>query len=99
MASSDRPFRITLYLTNGDAHDFPVYLDAAKEGIERAVYWRPSPVNPSIVDHLDERGALFEGTVYVFGSMVETGKGNIGMVADDGAHWSIPARSVLAISV
>lgn len=97
---SDRPFRLTLYLTNGVEREFPVYLDAAKSNIERAVFWRPSPVNPSILEHLDERAALFEGTVLVYGGMTDKGKGSFGGIVDDtGRQWSVPARYVIAISV
>jgi hypothetical protein len=96
---SNPPFRLTLHFANGMERDFPIYLDAAKATIERAAFWRPSPVNPTILEHLDEREALLAGTVLVYGGMLASGTGNLGMVDDEGRQWDIPARNVVALSV
>jgi hypothetical protein len=49
------PLRITFYFARGDEREFAHHLDAAKTNIERAVMWRPSPVNPTILDRLADR--------------------------------------------
>lgn len=95
----EKPFRMTVHLENGEEYSFPVYLEAARDNIRRAVEWqRDAPFSPAITQQLDDRDVVRYGVLRVFTQLLKGGgEGVFYMTDDDGAEWGIPARNVVAL--
>ena len=96
---ADAPFRITLYSASGEARKFPLHIDAARDNIKRSVRWKDAPFNAGILNELDNRDTLLQGSARLFAEIANRGEGVFNMADDDGVAWVILARSVTAVSV
>jgi hypothetical protein len=95
--ASDKPFRLTMFLTNGEERTFPIYQDAGIAGAKRAALWPDGPFGPNIIDKLEDRDILFGALVRLYTHIARKGEGTFYLTDDDGKEWGVPGKHVMAI--
>lgn len=96
---SDEPFRATLFLSNGQAVEYPQHIDAAVDTVRRAVLWKPPALSPAIVPKLDDRDLVFGAISHIYGTLLKRGDAVFHFTDDEGQAWSVPTRSIVAVKL
>jgi len=99
-AMDETPFRITILFTNGEAREFPIYINAAIESAKRAARWTKAPFSSAIIPELEkERDILFGATVRVYAHIALSPEGTYYLTDDEGNEWAVIASHVMAVSL